>query len=175
MTWEVFYDKYVDWSKNTILKHIDSLHDMGEPDEVAEVISYISEPARTKLMRRALNMGVVFSPSDIMDLDRIVSKELLTEAFLQIRTDVSREDLEDLEGIVDQKVLLAKDKKQNTHAFDNDEKEEKWVEEETDVYDDYTSGGDGKPHRLNGLIGGWILSSWLDKKSKNKGKDKPRS
>lgn len=219
-TWKEFYDKYDNWSESTILSRISSLQDIGPSAEVIDCSNCISEQVAEKLVRKAISMGMTFTPNDIyelngmiseslgkeilerymatrkpisiseiqnldalvpqesidltvlydmqiglrftpkqiIELDGYVSEAVLTEALRRSNTKVSRDELEELDGIVDEKLLRKIDKKQKTHVFDdyND-----W-----DEYDDSYDYADtsGKKPGLLSQLGALYVASEIDKR-----------
>ncbi len=215
ITWKKFYDKYNDWAESTLLSRISSLQDMGPTSEIVDCVKYIPENAGEKLLRKAMNMGTVFTPNDIWEMDGVISEHLakeilerymatgvpisiteiknldglmpqeyidrtvlydlqlglrftpnqildlegcvsekvLTEALVKSNSRLSAREIEALDGIVDEKVLRRIDKKQKTHAFD----------EETD-WDDYADTSEKKPGLLS-LLGSLYVASEIDKQA----------
>lgn len=218
-TWENFYEKYDEWSDSTVLSRISSLQDIGPSAEVVDCANNMSEEASEKLIRKAISMGMVFTPNDIYELDGVISEGLgkeilerfmttgrpislseiqnldalvpqksidgavlydlqlglrftpkqiieldgyvseavLTEALRRFNAKVSKDELEDLDGIVDDKLLRKIDKKQNTHVFD---------EEDWDEYDDSYDYADtsGKKPGLLSQLGALYVASEIDKR-----------
>jgi len=219
-TWKEFYDKYDNWSESTILSRISSLQDIGPSAEVIDCANCISEQVAEKLVRKAISMGMTFTPDDIyelngmiseslgkeilerymatrnpisiseiqnldalvpqesidltvlydmqlglrftpkqiIELDGYVSEAVLTEALRRSNTKVSRDELEDLDGIVDEKLLRKIDKKQKTYVFDE--------EEDWDEYDDSYDYADtsGKKPGLLSQLGALYVASEIDKR-----------
>ena len=77
MTWEIFYEKCGDWSESTQIKHISSLTDFGSSDEICDAVGYMSEKAATKLVRKAIAAGVVFSAENLEELDFYVEPKYM--------------------------------------------------------------------------------------------------
>lgn len=64
MTWDEYYEKINDWAVSTAVSKISTLTDMGAPDEVVEAINVIAfedEKGATRLLNKALKVGVKFS------------------------------------------------------------------------------------------------------------------
>lgn len=219
-TWKEFYDKYDNWSESTILSSISSLQDIGPSAEIIDCANCISEQVAEKLVRKAISMGMTFTPDDIyelngmisenlgkeilerymatrkpisiseiqnldalvpqesidltvlydmqiglrftpkqiIELDGYVSEAVLTEALRRSNAKVSRDELEELDGIVDEKLLRKIDKKQKTHVFDE--------EEDWDEYDDSYDYADtsGKKPGLLSQLGALYVASEIDKR-----------
>lgn len=219
-TWKDFYENYDNWAESTILSRISSLQDIGPSAEVIDCANCISEQVAEKIVRKAISMGMTFTPDDIFELNGMVSESLakeilerymktgkpisvteiqnldalvsqesidmtvlydmqiglrftpkqiieldgyvsetvLTEALRRSNTKVSRDELEELDGIVDEKLLRKIDKKQKTHVFDEDD--------DWDEYDDSYDYADtsGKKPGLLSQLGALYVASEIDKR-----------
>ena len=104
----------------------------------------------------ALSRGTVLSPEQIYDLSCSASESVLTEAVRRIPRKLTRDELEDLDGVVDERLLRAIDKKQKTHVFDEDEYDDSY---------DYSDVG-GKSHPLMTLLAVDFMLDELEKRRK---------
>ena len=111
MTWDHLYKFYDEWSQSTLVQRISLLKDYGSQEEVVEVAeATCDEKAASKLIRKAIESGVVFSQDNILDLDGIVDWETIQFAVLQTlkRGDKFKyDDVADLDGLVDTDTLSA--------------------------------------------------------------------
>ena len=70
MTWDDFHDRYSDWSESTVKSRISSLEDVGNGEDVVDVILGLSdEKIKAQLIRKAMRLGVTFTHEDFMNLD----------------------------------------------------------------------------------------------------------
>ena len=107
-------------------------------DEVVDFCESLEEKKDCdRLILYSLSRGTVLSPDQICDLSFSASEAVLTEAVKRIPRKLKRDELENLEGTVDQRLLLAIDKKQKTHVFDEDDYD--------DSYDYSDVGGKSNP------------------------------
>lgn len=80
MFWDDFYDRYCDWSESTLKTRISSLEDIGNGEDVVDVVLNITdEKVKVQLIRKAMKLGVVFSHDDFMNLDGELPDEVYTE------------------------------------------------------------------------------------------------
>ena len=80
MMWSDFYDNYTEWSESTIRSRISSLEDMGNGEEVVDVVIDLpSDKLKAQLIRKAIRLKVLFTHDDFMNLDGELSGELYKE------------------------------------------------------------------------------------------------
>lgn len=104
MTWDTYYEKINDWAVSTAVSRISSLEDIGAPDEVIDAINLIAlenENGATRLLNKALLLGIRFSGEDLTQLIGICSDESLRRAVEQSADRFTAQDLEALYGCVD--------------------------------------------------------------------------
>ena len=105
MTWDTYYEKINDWAVSTAISRISSLENIGSPDEVIDAIGLIafeSESGATRLLNKALQLGIRFSGEDLTELIGICSDESLRRAVEQSADCFTAQDLESLYGCVDE-------------------------------------------------------------------------
>lgn len=79
MKWDHLYQYYDGWSSSTLAKRLYSLEDYGSPEQIVEVAdAACDEKAASRLVQRAIDAGVVFSPTNVMELDGIIDEKTLT-------------------------------------------------------------------------------------------------
>ena len=80
MTWDDFYDKYLDWSESTVKSRISSLQSIGQGEEVVDVILNLSdEKIKAQLIRKAIRLGVKLTQDDFLTLDGELTDEVYRE------------------------------------------------------------------------------------------------
>ena len=105
MTWDTYYKKINDWAVSTAINRISSLENIGSPDEVIDAIGLIaleSESGATRLLNKALQLGIRFSGEALTELIGICSDESLRRAVKQSADRFTAQDLESLYGCVDE-------------------------------------------------------------------------
>lgn len=140
MEWAEYYDKFYDWSTSTQIRKMSDLTSYGPSDEVTEVAQeYMDEAVASRLVRRAVEHGVQFSPQEMLDLSCCCNTEAMNQMLASSKCKFSREELEDLWGAVDDDVLEAVAQKNHITLFDDGEDEaeeldaeELYVEEESE-------------------------------------------
>lgn len=110
MTWDEYYDKYYDWAESTRIKKISSVDALGAPDEVAEVMldfAFDHEEIVNRIARKAIEQKLMFSAESILDLTNCMDEDLQGQLALQSVSRFSREDIESLEGSLDDDVIVS--------------------------------------------------------------------
>ncbi len=108
MTWEEFYDRFYNWAESTQKSRISSLTDFGSSDEICEIAeSFIDDKAASRLIRKALDAGVLFSPDEIKELLDLVSEEMYTDLIRANATPYTEEDLDHFYGLVDDDLIVS--------------------------------------------------------------------
>ena len=68
MTWNDFYENYMEWAESTVSSRISSLKEMGPTDEIIEVATEFTDPLSSRIIRKAVSLGKVFTPQNVVDL-----------------------------------------------------------------------------------------------------------
>lgn len=80
MKWEDYYDRFWDWAESTKISRISSLTDFTSSAEVVEIANeFFDEKIGSRLVKRALDQGIRFSPSEIIELGSCVTDDLFCE------------------------------------------------------------------------------------------------
>lgn len=107
MKWAYYYERFWDWSESTRIARISTLTDFDASGEVEEIaFSLHDEQAASRLVRRAIRMGVRFTPDEIIDLSYSVNQKTLvlaaenrSEAFTDETFDMFQDACEDRKAI----------------------------------------------------------------------------
>jgi len=131
MTWEDYYDKFYDWSRSTQIKHLSSVGKLGPKDEVAEIMmefAFDRQDIANRVARRAIGERIQFTAEDIMNFKLCIDDELLDQLAIQSANKFSKEDLDELLGLIDDdamKQIYQLKGSESTFYFDSDEEEKK--------------------------------------------------
>lgn len=101
LIWDDFYSCYTEWSSPDVLRRISKLKNIGNPDEVCEVICCMPDSeCEDALYKKALSLGTKFNNRHLEDMCRleIDDKDISEEEERQIEDNVDAM-LEDL-GII---------------------------------------------------------------------------
>ncbi len=122
MTWETYYEKFYDWSTSTQISRMSSLTSFGASAEVTEVAQeFMDEKVASRFIRMAVAAGVQFTPEEIYDLScccDVATMNLLLES---AKCHFTQEQLEELDGVVDEEVMNKVAKRNHVALFDYDE------------------------------------------------------
>lgn len=149
MRWEEYYDKANDWPVFWTKEKINSLENLGSPEEVAEVIciiGYEDKQGADKLLEKAVAQGMKFTGVDLAEMSDCTDGMLFQTALRQSADQFTAKDLEELYTIIDDYMLerIAKEynlplPKDYIEAYLDElafQKEaEEWDEEEEDLPD----------------------------------------
>lgn len=109
MTWEEYYDKFYDWSENTQVNKLSSVESLGSADEVAEVmmeLAFHHEDAVNRIARKAIEQKIIFSAQNISDLTLSMDSGLQGQMALQSASAFSEKDIQNLEGSLDDEIII---------------------------------------------------------------------
>ena len=69
MKWSSFYDKYLDWEEDKLMRCIELLENVGPNDEIIDAVNFIpAEKACSMLIEKAITKGTIFSIAEIKDI-----------------------------------------------------------------------------------------------------------
>lgn len=108
MTWNDFYENYMEWAESTVSSRISSLKEMGPTDEIIEVATEFSDPLSSRIIRKAVSLGKVFTPQNVVDLYGAVPDALLEELitrYMDTGKPIKYDSIIDLDGILSQKMM----------------------------------------------------------------------
>lgn len=107
MKWEEYYDRFWDWAESTQISRISTLTDFTSSAEVAEIANEFSdEKNSTRLVKRAMQNGIRFTPAEIIELGGCLTEEVFNEAIRSRRGQFTAEQYEELEGLCFDEDLL---------------------------------------------------------------------
>ena len=125
MEWDAYYKKFDEWATSTQISCLSALTSYGPSDEVAEVAQgLMDETAASRLIRRALAAGVQFTAEEICELVNCCNAAVMNALLENSLCTFTREQLEDLWGVVDDAVLEQTACRCRVKLFDDDEEEE---------------------------------------------------
>lgn len=109
MTWEEYYDKFYDWAESTQIKKLSSVEQLGSAEEVAEVMmefAFNHEEIVNRIAKKAIEQKIIFSAENILDLTNCMDSGLQGQMALQSVSAFSEEDIQSLEGSLDDEVIV---------------------------------------------------------------------
>lgn len=107
-TWDEYYEKFYDWAESTQVRKLSALTSLGSADEVGEIIIelQVNVPAANRLLKKAVEAKLEFSAYDLIEFLCTNDKKLATAAVYNSANRLTAEDMEDLYGEVDDKVII---------------------------------------------------------------------
>ena len=107
MKWEDYYNRFWDWAESTQISRISTLTDFTSSAEVAEIANeFFDEKNSTRLVKRAMQNGIRFTPAEIIELGGCVAEDVFNEAIRSRRGQFTAEQYEELEGLCFDEDLL---------------------------------------------------------------------
>ena len=107
MKWEDYYERFWDWAESTQISRISSLTDFTSSAEVAEIANeFFDEKISTRLVKRAMQNGIRFTPAEIIELGGCLKEEVFNEAIRSRRGQFTAEQYEELEDLCFDEDLL---------------------------------------------------------------------
>ena len=107
MKWKDYYDRFWDWAESTQISRISGLTDFTSSAEVAEIANeFFDEKNSTRLVKRAMQNGIRFTPAEIIELGGCVAEDVFNEAIRSRRGQFTAEQYEELEGLCFDEALL---------------------------------------------------------------------
>lgn len=136
MDWETYYEKFYDWSTSTQINRMSSLTSFGASSEIAEVAQeYMDEKAASRLIKKAVAAGVQFTADEVYELSDICDTATMNMLVASSKCAFTQEQLEDLDGIVDEAILHEAARRNNVVLFDDgddddivDDIEDEWID-----------------------------------------------
>ena len=127
-------------------------------EEILDLDGMISESLLSQVISDSLDKGIVFTSDQLIEMQGMADKSVMTRALKKIRARIPAEDLMELEGSVDDRVLHEIDHKQKTYAFEDEPEEED--------FDDYDYSVDPRKRKAGLLdyLGVFTVASYLNKK-----------
>lgn len=162
MTWEEYYDKFYDWANSTQISRISQLSSFGSADELCEVAIELSdEKAATRLIKKAVTSGAVFTADQIIDLMDALNEDGMNCVIAASKCTFTREQIDDLCCAASDDVLEEAAARSGFSYLDDDDEES----EPEEVDDDYFI--EPEPLSKIGFFGKLVIalgiSSVLDK------------
>lgn len=99
MTWETFYDKYLEWSDSTVSARLSQISDIQNADaaEILDCCQCIDEPLACRLLRKAEKAQISFTVAQVAELAMFISdEELLNTVAAKASGPCTQNDLEEL-------------------------------------------------------------------------------
>lgn len=108
MTWEFFYDNYLSWADSTIASRLSQISDLqnADPADIVECCQCIDDKFATRLLRKSGAAGVSFTISQSIELWPCIDDEAMMSEIVKTAVgSCSQEELEELNGYVDDKTI----------------------------------------------------------------------
>lgn len=177
MTWDDYYSRFWDLAPSTQRSYSYKLSDFGAAEEVFEVLNEFAlgdDSFATRFATKALNAGVRFTPDHVLELTILVEKTVLNRIAETATGKFSREQLEEIYGLIDDSSyeVIARKSKINIFEDDFDEEEPELEDtcepEEEYVYEEPKRKGPGFWTSLFAIL--TAIGSVSSKKKKDTGR-----
>ncbi|MBQ7033832.1 MAG: hypothetical protein IJN25_09280 [Clostridia bacterium] len=125
MTWDEYYMGFYEWAESTQISRMSTLTDFGPSDEIVEIVqNFYDEKIATRLIRKALDYGVKFTTDEIIELRSWVSDEIYPVLVQANSNPYTYEKLDELYGLIDDKIIEKLAKKNKVRSPMDEEIEE---------------------------------------------------
>ena len=107
MKWKDYYEGFWDWAESTQITRISTLTDFTSSAEVAEIANeFYDQKIASRLVKRAMQNGIRFTPAEIIELVGCVTEEVLHDTIRSRRGQINADQYEELEGFCFDEDLL---------------------------------------------------------------------
>jgi len=107
MKWKDYYEGFWDWAESTQITRISTLTDFTSSAEVAEIANeFYDQKIASRLVKRAMQNGIRFTPAEIIELVGCVTEEVLHDTIRSRRGQFNADQYEELEGFCFDEDLL---------------------------------------------------------------------
>jgi len=107
MKWKDYYEGFWDWAESTQITRISTLTDFTSSAEVAEIANeFYDQKIASRLVKRAMQNGIRFTPAEIIELAGCVTEEVLHDTIRSHHGQFNAEQYEELEGFCFDEDLL---------------------------------------------------------------------
>ena len=138
MDWDTYYERFYDWAQSTRISRISSLTSFGASSEVAEAAQELmDEKAASRLIRKAVEQGVQFTPREIYDLSGCCDTSAMNALLASSKCRLTRDQLEELCGAVDDNVLEQVASRNHVTLFEDEMEDDEEDKEEPDFDEEY--------------------------------------
>lgn len=131
MSWEEYYDGFYEWSPSTQKKYTYRLTGYGPAEEVWEVaqeLDFYDSAFAVKFLEKAFDAGVRFTPEQVLEMEGTVDCSFLSRLAEQSDGAFSLEELEDIDGLIDEDSFQKISRQAGIRAVDGEDKF--WPEQE---------------------------------------------
>ncbi len=136
ISWQRFYDGYCEWTSGYAIARSRAISDFGDEDEVIEVVNDLfatDQYEASAFIQRALDYGVRFNTDNLVELSSLCNEEVIKQAVFLSCLSITEDDLEELYGNVDDKVIIEVAQRQNLKL--PEDMREEYEEETLDISD----------------------------------------
>ncbi|MCR5755572.1 MAG: hypothetical protein K6G30_12275 [Acetatifactor sp.] len=132
IAWNRFYNAFRGWNLEYAIARASDISDFGEDDEVLDVVQELfgdDEPAASLFIKRALDGGVMFSDSNLLELSELCDEDTVNRAVFMSRSLLTEDSLEELYGNVSDDVIIVVAKEQKIRLPEDLREEEEEPED----------------------------------------------
>lgn len=133
LSWEEYYDSFYDWAPTTQRSYVSRLSSFGPAEEVTEIIHeflWADEAFAGKFVVKAMDAGVRFTPEQVLEFIGFFDKSVTNRMAETTSVPFTREDLEEIDGLIDDAVFKKISRRAKIDIYADDEPEDLFVWEE---------------------------------------------
>lgn len=150
-SWDEYYDKFYEWSESTQRNRAYGLTSYGPADEVFEVAMEFDEKFASRLVNRAIDAGVHFTPEQVIDATGSVDDATIGRMGETAVPAFSKEQLEEISLYIDDDAYERISKKLGIDIFADDDEDIEDTDDNGQEYDygiEYYEPPEPKPPKI---------------------------
>ena len=109
MTWDLYYENYIDWPISLAVQRISKLDDFGTAEQILDVVTVLADDdmdGAKHLLNRAIQYGVKFPGFELSQIYLLLDDDICLKALYQSADTYTIHDLGALCDIVDDEVII---------------------------------------------------------------------
>jgi len=137
-TWDEYHEGFYDWSLSTQKNYSYGLTSYGDADEVFEVVSefaFYDKSFASRFVDKALDAGVRFTPDQVLEIEGLIEKTVLSRMAENTARDFTAEELEEINMLIDDDAFERISNRLGIDIFADDSPSYEGEPEEEEVYE----------------------------------------
>ncbi len=135
-TWDEYYNSFYDWSLSTQKNYSYGITNYGSADEVFEILSefaFYDKKFASRFADKAIDAGVNFTPEQVLEIEGLIDKTVLSKMAEHVSRDFTEEELEEIYMLIDDDVFNRICEKQGVDIFSGESENSSYIEQDYDT------------------------------------------